>query len=137
MKDSNYFNNIVKDACEQALTASIEVLKNSKTGRFIAIPDWEDEVSATAGNDIPISIWAVGLNEQDHLCIKAFVDNVGYGYSDDDFPQDWVDINDPDAFFSEKSYPDLYRFIVDNLDKATSQEEADKVEFDDETSSWL
>jgi len=131
MKDSNYFNNIVKDACEQALAASVEVLKKSTTGRFIAIPDWEDEVSATAGNEIPISIWAVGLNEQDHLCIKAFVDNVGYGYSDDDFPQDWVDINDPDAFFSEKCYPDLYRFIVDNLDKATSQEEADKVEFED------
>lgn len=31
----------------------------------------------------------------------------------------------------EGSYPDLYRFIVDNLDKATSQEEADKVEFED------
>ena len=42
-----------------------------------------------------------------------------------------MDINDPDAYFSERSYPDLYRFIVDNLDKATSQEEADKVEFED------
>ena len=100
LKESNYYNSIVKDACAQALEASIEALKNSTTGRYIAIPDWEDEVSATAGNDIPISIWAVGLNEQDHLCIKAFVDNVGY-------------------------------FIVDNLDKATSQEEADKVEFED------
>lgn len=131
MEESNYFNDIVKDACAQALAASIEVLKNSTTGRFIAIPDWEDEVSAKDGNDTPISIWAVGLNEQDHLCIKAFVDNVGYGYSEDDFPEGWVDINDPDLCFSETSYPDLYRFIVDNLDKATSQEEADKVTFEE------
>ena len=130
MKDSNYFNNILKETCDQALAASIEVLKSSSAGRFIAIPDWEDEVSAKAGNDIPISIWAVGLDEKDHLCVKAFVDNVGYGYSDDDFPDGWVDINDPEAYFSETSYPDLYRFIVDNLDKATSQEEADKVVFE-------
>ena len=131
MKESNYFNNIVKEACDKALAESIEVLKNSKTGRFIAIPDWEDEVSAKAGNDIPISIWAVGLNDLDHLCIKAFVDNVGYGYAEDDFPEGWVDINVPDAYFPETSFPDLYRFIVDNLDSATSQEEADKVEFED------
>ena len=132
MKESNYYNSIVKDACAQALEASIEALKNSTTGRYIAIPDWEDEVSATAGNDIPISIWAVGLNEQDHLCIKAFVYNAGYGYSEDDFPEGWVDINDPHAYISETSYPDLYRFIVDNLDKATSQEEADKVEWEED-----
>ena len=42
-----------------------------------------------------------------------------------------MDINDPDVGLSETSYPDLYRFIVDNLDKATSQEEADKVAFED------
>lgn len=128
MKESNYYNSILKDVCAQALEASIEALKNSTTGRYIAIPDWEDEVSATAAYDTPISIWAVGLNEQDHLCIKASVDYVGYGHFADEFPEDWVDINDPDAHISETSYPDLYRFIVDNLDKATSQEEADKVE---------
>ena len=43
LKESNYYNSIVKDACAQALEASIEALKNSTTGRYIAIPDWEDE----------------------------------------------------------------------------------------------
>lgn len=42
---------------------------------------------------------------------------------------DFGDINVPDLFFSETIYPDLYRFIMDNLEKATSQEEADKIAF--------
>ena len=53
--------------------------------------------------------------------IKASVDYVGYGYSEDDSPEGWVDINDPHAYFSETSYPDLYRFIMDNLDKPPSR----------------
>ena len=103
-------------------------MKKCSTGKYIAIPDWEDEVNTITSNDVPINIWGVGLNDQNHICIKAFVDNVGYGYAEDDFPEDWVDITEDEI--RNWSYPHLYRFVSDNIDSATSKEDADKVEWE-------
>ena len=125
--DSSKFVNQVTELYAQALEEAIALLKNCENGRYIAIPNWEDEVAATSWNDVPISIWGVGLNDEDHICVKAFVDNVGYGHTEDDFPQDWTDITVEKI--NSSSYPELYRFVSDNIDKAMSKEDADNVEW--------
>ena len=125
--DSSKFINQVNELNAQALAEAIALLKNNENGRYIAIADWEDEVSAVSYDDVPISIWGVGVNDEDHICVKAFVDNVGYGHSEDDFPQDWTDITVEKI--NASCYPELYRFVADNIDKAMSKEDADKVEW--------
>lgn len=125
--DSSKFINQVAELYAQALAEAIALLKNNENGRYIAIADWEDEVSAVSYDDVPISIWGVGVNDEDHICVKAFVDNVGYGHSEDDFPQDWTDITVEKI--NASCYPELYRFVADNIDKAMSKEDADKVEW--------
>ena len=126
--DSNKYVKQVNELCEQALAETIDLLKNSEKGRYIALANWEDEVSAVSWNDVPISIWGVGVNDKDHICVKAFVDNVGYGHSEDDFPQDWTDITVEKI--NASSYPELYRFVADNIDQAMSKKDADDVEWD-------
>lgn len=126
--DSNKYVKQVNELCEQALAETIDLLKNSEKGRYIALANWEDEVSAVSYDDVPISIWGVGVNDEDHICVKAFVDNVGYGHSEDDFPQDWTDITVEKI--NASSYPELYRFVADNIDQAMSKEDADDVEWD-------
>jgi hypothetical protein len=126
--ESSKFIKQVDDLYATALEETIALLKNSEKGRYIAIPNWEDEVAATSWNDVPISIWGVGLNDDNHICVKAFVNNVGYGYSEDDFPEEWTDITV--ERINTSSYPELFRFVADNIDKAMSREDADKVEWD-------
>ena len=126
--DSNKYVKQVNELCEQALAETIDLLKNSEKGRYIALANWEDEVSAVSYDDVPISIWGVGVNDEDHICVKAFVDNVGYGHSEDDFPQDWTDITVEKI--NASSYPELYRFVADNIEQAMSKEDADDVEWD-------
>ena len=125
--DSSKFVKQVNELNAQALAEAIALLKNNENGRYIAIADWEDEVSAVYYDDVPISIWGVGVNDEDHICVKAFVDNVGYGHTEDDFPQDWTDITVEKI--NASCYPELYRFVADNIDKAMSKEDADKVEW--------
>ncbi len=126
--DSSKFINQVTELYAAALAETIALLKNNENGRYIAIPNWEDEVAATSWNEVPISIWGVGLNDEDHICVKAFVDNLGYGHTEDDFPQDWTDITVEKI--NSSSYPELYRFVADNIDKAMSKEDADNVEWE-------
>lgn len=126
--DSSKFINQVTVLYAQALEEAIALLKNCENGRYIAIPNWEDEVAASSWNDVPISIWGVGLNDEDHICVKAFVDNVGYGHTEDDFPQGWTDITVEKI--NASCYPELYRFVADNIDKAMSKEDADNVEWE-------
>ncbi len=126
--DSNKYVKQLNELCEQALAETIDLLKNSENGRYIALANWEDEVSAVSYDDVPISIWGVGVNDEDHICVKAFVDNVGYGHSEDDFPQDWTDITVEKI--NASIYPELYRFVADNIDQAMSKEDADDVEWD-------
>ena len=125
--ESKKFINQVNELYQKALEETIELLKNCSTGKYIAISGWQDGFQTVTGDDVPISVWAVGLNDQDHICLKAFVDNVGYGFDDEDFPEGWVDMAKKGMCSS--SYPELYRFVSDNIDSATSKEDADKVKW--------
>lgn len=122
------FLNQVEDLYQQSREETITLLKDRQTGKFIAVPNWEDEVDTESSNDVPIGIWAVGLNDDNHLCVKAKVLDVGFGHDEDDYSAGWVDLTTDDIQMS--SYPDLYRFVAEHIDIATTKEEADKVEWD-------
>ena len=128
--DSKKFINQVDEINQEALNEAASLLKNNPNGSWIAVPEWEDEVDTRDWSDVPIAIWAVGLNGDGHICIKACVMNIGYGYSGDEFSNDWEDITEHKI--EAYSYPELYRFVAENLDKATTKEEADKVKLDEE-----
>ena len=126
--DSQKFINQAAEVYQNALTATIELLKNNGTKRYVVIPDQDDEVEAISWDDVPIIIWGVGLTDDDHICIKAFVCNVGYGHSEDEFPEDWTDITETKIY--PTSYPDIYRFVAEHLDSAIDKEAAAKVELE-------
>lgn len=83
-------------------------------------------------DDLGLEIWAVGVNKKGHIVIKAYENQPGDCCVEDWHNLEWIDIEDDvfDHKIEEVSYPDLYRFVVANLESATSQEEADKVAFD-------
>ena len=128
--DPKKFVNQIEELYQKALEETVVVLKNCKTGSYIAVPNWDDEVDTRTENGVPIAIWAIGLNSDEHICIKACVMDVGYGYCEDDFPEEWVDITEHKI--APSCYLELYRFVVDNLDKATTKEEADKVKLNED-----
>ena len=124
------FINQVDEINQEALNEAASLLKNNPNGSSIAVPEWEDEVDTRDWSDVPIAIWAVGLNGDGHICIKACVMNVGYGYSGDEFSEDWEDITEHEIEAS--CYPELFCFVAENLDKATTKEEADNVKLNEE-----
>ena len=130
--NSNKFRDLAKELYQQALKEAKETLKNNEKGSFIAIPDYEDEVISKNMGDLGLEIWAVGVNEKDHIVIKAYENQPGDCSVEEWHDLEWIDIEDGDIDhrIEEMCYPDLYRFVVDNLESATSQEEADEVAFD-------
>ena len=128
--DPKKFINQVEELYQVALNEAASLLKNNPNGSYIAVPEWDDEVDTRDWNDVPIAIWAVGLNDDGHICVKACVMNVGYGYSGDEFSNDWEDITEHKIEAS--CYPELFRFVAENLDKATTKEEADKVKLNED-----
>ena len=133
--DGQKFINQAKALYAQALEEAKSLLKNNPSGSFIAIPDMEEDVLLSKNAyELGLEIWAIGVNEKDHICVKAYEDQPGDCSVEDWLNLQWVDIEDGDTDhkIDEASYPDLYRYVVDNLDKATSKEEADKecVDFD-------
>lgn len=114
---------IVNKANEEALTAAIELLKNVEGNKYIAFEDFEDAFPATSTNEIPIGVFGVGLGEDGDICVNAMVENQGYGFAEEDFPQDWVSISELKA----DCYPYLYQFVAKNIDRTISKEEADSV----------
>lgn len=109
----------------KAQKAAIDLLSQQGDNRYIVVMDREDEYVEYYTDDkaISLSVFGVGLNEDNNLCIVATVDNQGYGCSEDDFEQDWVETSDLDI----PNYANLYRFVADNIDKATTKKEADRL----------
>ena len=130
--DGKKFINQAEALYEQALTETKELLKNNPNGAFIAIPDYEDEILSTNSDNLGLEIWAVGVNEKDHICIKAYEDQPYDCSVLEWYGLQWIDIEDGDYNYEidKGSYPEFYRFVVSNLNVATSKEEADKVAFD-------
>lgn len=83
-------------------------------------------------DDSGLEIWAVGVNENDHIVIKAYENMPDSCEVEEWHDLQWIDIEDGnmDHKIEEVCYPNLYRFVVDNLESATSQKDADEVSFD-------
>lgn len=114
----NAINNKAKDA-------AIDLLNKQGNKRYIVVMDWEDYYTEYYTNQaaISVSVFGVGLNEDNNLCIAATVDNQGYGCSKNDFEQDWVEVSE----LFRPCYALLYGFVANNIDKAVTKEEADRL----------
>ena len=97
--DGKKFINQAEALYEQALTETKELLKNNPNGAFIAIPDYEDVILSMNSNDLGLEIWAVGVNEKDHICIKAYEDQPYDCSVLEWYGLQWIDIEDGDIHY--------------------------------------
>ena len=108
---------------EEAYKDIVNLLKQKGDKRYIAVPDWEDECEGDDGDGTEVSIFGIGLDDDDEICVAAVVDNIGYGHGPYDFPQEWTKATE----LYEPDYCAFHRFVADNIDKAMTKEEADEV----------
>lgn len=129
--DPMKFYNKVEELNKQAFEEAVALLKQSDNGRFIALRcDEDDFFDATADGRVPIGVYGVGLDENDHIKIKAFVGDVGYGFDDEDFPSGWVDVTENKGLLDNSCYPAMYCFVAKHIDKAVPWEDAENVSWD-------
>lgn len=119
----DFFSLFSNYVIEEAYKEIISLLKQKGDKRYIAVPDWEDECEGDDGDGTEVSIFGIGLDDDDEICVAAVVDNIGYGHGPDDFPQEWTKVTE----LYEPDYRAFLRFVVDNIDKAMTKEEADEV----------
>ena len=116
LNEMNAINDKAKDAV-------IDLLSKQGDKRYIAVPDWEDECEGDDGDGSELSIFGIGLDDDDEICIAAVVDNIGYGHGPDDFPQEWTKATE----LYEPNYCAFYRFVANNIEKAMTKDEADEL----------
>ena len=116
LNEMNAINDKAKDAV-------IDLLNKQGDKRYIAVSDWEDECEGDDGDGTEVSIFGIGLDDDDEICIAAVVDNIGYGHDSDDFPQEWTKATE----LCKPDYCAFYRFVAGNIEKAMTKEEADEV----------
>lgn len=116
------YNDAINAIYKEAKQEAINLLKEKGDKCFIALDDWKDETEAHC-DDVTISIFGVGLNENGELLVAACVDNIGYGFGPDDFPQGFTSTDNLEA----ACFPDIYRFVANNIEESTTREEAEKV----------
>lgn len=108
---------------EEAYKDIVNLLKQKGDKRYIAVSDWEDECEGDDGDGTEVSIFGIGLDDDDEICVAAMVDNIGYGHGPDDFPREWTKATE----LCEPDYCAFHRFVVDNIDKAMTKEETYEV----------
>ena len=115
----------IKAINNKAKEAAIDLLNKQGDNRYIVVMDWEDYYTEYYTNQaaISVSVFGVGLNEDNNLCIAATVDNQGYGCSKNDFEQDWVEVSE----LFRPCYALLYGFVANNIDKTVTKDEADRL----------
>ena len=116
LNEMNAINDKAKDAV-------IDLLNKQGNKCYIAVPDWEDECEGDDGDGSELSIFGIGLDDDDEICIAAVVDNIGYGHGPDDFPQEWTKATE----LWKPDYCAFYRFVANNIDKAMTKDEADEL----------
>ncbi|MDO4168220.1 MAG: DNA translocase FtsK [Eubacteriales bacterium] len=108
---------------EEAYKDIVNLLKQKGDKRYIAVSDWEDECEGDDGDGTEVSIFGIGLDDDDEICVAAMVDNIGYGHGPDDFPREWTKATE----LCEPDYCAFHRFVVDNIGKAMTKEETYEV----------
>ena len=116
LNEMNAINDKAKDAV-------IDLLSKQGDKRYIAVPDWEDECEGDDGDGSELSIFGIGLDDDDEICIAAVVDNIGNGHGPDDFPQEWTKATE----LYKPNYCAFYRFVANNIEKAMTKDEADEL----------
>ena len=125
---SLFSNYVIEDAYKEI----ISLLKQKGDKRYIVVPNWEDECEGDDGNGTKVSIFGIGLDDDDEICIAAVDgkicipavdDNIGNGLGPGDFPQEWTKATE----LYEPNYCVFYRFVANNIEKAMTKEEADEL----------
>ena len=118
------YNAKAEKVYEEALEATVALLKANGEKRYIVIPGSEDSVSA---HDVYIyyDFWGVGLNDENHICVQYLKETYD-GAMTDEYSEPWADIT-TDLPIEPSAYPDLYRFVADHLEEAIDKETAYKV----------
>ncbi len=125
--DAHKYLDAAKAIYQEALEATISLLKNNPSGSFIAIQDWDDYFDAKCTEDgTSLSVWAVGVNDEGHLLYKAYETQQGEADAFEWNDNDWADIEE--LPLNSECFPELYRFVVDELDSATTKEAADEID---------
>ena len=109
------------DVYQKALNETIELLKNCKNGKYIGSA--EDSFEAVNYDDEE-TIWiiGVGLNDKNHICIiKSPLE-----YWDWFHYQNWIEIVSDNEIYPW-AYPELYRFVAENIDSATTKLKASMI----------
>lgn len=108
---------------EEAYNEIVNLLKQNGDKRYIAMGDWADECEGNDGDGTDVSIFGIGLDDDDDICIAAVVDDIGYGHSPYDFPQEWTKATE----LWKPNYCDFHRFVSKHIEQAMTKQEADKV----------
>lgn len=117
--------------CQEAFGEATRLLKERKDcgDNYFVAGNWDDDnlVGATFidgyGNNADLDVFGLGLDENNNLLVAGIVCNIGYGHSDEDFPQEWTDAKK----LQSGSYPALYYFVVSHLGNTLSKEDADQI----------
>lgn len=108
---------------EEAYKEIVNLLKQNGDKRYIAMEDWADECEGNDGDGTDVSIFGIGLDDDDDICVAAVVDNIGYGHGPDDFPQEWTKATE----LWKPNYCDFHRFVSKHIEQAMTKQKADKV----------
>lgn len=121
----NQFLDALEKIYDEALQAATSLLKENGEKCYIAFSEWDCKTTDAYYDDggCTVSIFGVGINEAGKLCVAAIVQNIGYGHSEDDFPQSWTEASELNSY----CFPELYRFIAQNIDNCMTKAEADKI----------
>lgn len=115
--DAQKFLDLAERVYEESKQASIELLKAGGENCFIACGDCEDSIDdlTTCDGDI-VNIFAVGLDEVGDLSVCVCDPCTGDQY--------WTSVSD---IGHNSWFPEIYRFIADNMDKTMTKAEADEI----------
>lgn len=111
----------VKTIYKEACNAAIELLKQNGEKQYVIIEkeDSEDKCVETTDGVGPVIIFGVGIGDNNQLVVAAVCDGMYDGY----IPREWIN---PKEYF-HTNYADLYRFVVENITKNHTDDEATKI----------
>lgn len=113
----------VENINAEACSATLELLKSLGEKRYIVAAGDDIPVDATSIDNVFLTVYGVGLDDEGKIVVLADVDYVGCLFGEEDFPSEWTDV----AKLKDSCYPGLYRFVADYMDKAVTKEETNKM----------
>ena len=101
-----------KKLLQEAKSESIRLLRDYADNHIVMSdePEYADEdwLFARDGDDVPIQLYAYGLNEKGELCFKAWYENSDKDYEDGN----WCEF---EKYFITDLYCEVYAIIAEHI----------------------